>query len=230
MTRKDTILIAVVINAGLLSILFITALIYDTDKSNDQVEFAAIVTDHKEITSTLPAVNTEYAANTNDEVDNVLKYHTQSSPQLIALETGLEFTPEPINVPIAIEETAEFSPPTHENYIEIRVKKGDMLDKIARANGTTSSEIKKINHLQNERLSIGQILKIPVAKMLCPNPIEEKVVSDHPDAVYYIVKQGDNPWKIARQFNIKIEDILKLNQLNEEKARNMKVGDRIRVK
>ena len=39
MTRKDTILIAVVINAGLLAILFMTAVIYDTDKASIRSSF-----------------------------------------------------------------------------------------------------------------------------------------------------------------------------------------------
>lgn len=48
--------------------------------------------------------------------------------------------------------------------------------------------------------------------------------------MYYIVKGGDNPWKIAKQFQVNFDDILRLNNLDEEKARNMKIGDRIRVK
>jgi peptidoglycan endopeptidase LytF len=48
--------------------------------------------------------------------------------------------------------------------------------------------------------------------------------------VYYVVKSGDSPWKIAKQFNVKPEDILQLNHLDEEKARNLKIGDRIRIK
>ena len=44
------------------------------------------------------------------------------------------------------------------------------------------------------------------------------------------MKKGDNPWKIAKQFNVRFEDLLKMNNLDEERARNMKIGDKIRVK
>jgi hypothetical protein len=47
---------------------------------------------------------------------------------------------------------------------------------------------------------------------------------------WYIVKSGDNPWKIAKSEKIDYEDILKLNQLTEHKAKNLKPGDRIRIK
>ncbi|HSX13751.1 MAG TPA: LysM domain-containing protein [Chlamydiales bacterium] len=47
---------------------------------------------------------------------------------------------------------------------------------------------------------------------------------------YYIVKVGDNPWGIAMKHHMKLEELLKLNQLNEEKARKLKPGDRLRTR
>ncbi len=51
--------------------------------------------------------------------------------------------------------------PPSQDYFEVRVKRGDFLEKIARANGTTVDEIKKINHLNSEKISVGQLLRIP---------------------------------------------------------------------
>ena len=66
------------------------------------------------------------------------------------------------------------------------------------------------------------------------NPTTPSEIKKEPKAadepVYYVIKSGDNPWKIARQFGVKYDEILRLNQLDEEKARNLKIGDRVRVK
>ncbi len=122
--------------------------------------------------------------------------------------------------------------------MEVTVKKGDVLEKIARANGTTVAMIKRANGLQNEKLSIGQVLKIPLKReagssMVAETSIkkpDERRESVNGEAVYHVVRSGDNPWKIAKKYDVKYDEILRLNHLDEEKARNLKVGDRIRVK
>lgn len=242
MTRKDTILIAVVINAGLLAILFTTAVIYDTDKTIEQTEFVSPLVENKQSQVEAPSVVVA-AASTGDEVDNVLKYYTQPSSQPIAVEPLQDiYVPEPLAVQSNGADHEDLPQVTergeNDHFVEVTVKKGDMLEKIAKANGTTVGAIKRANQLQSERLTIGQVLKIPVKKEVSslftnPKPVkrqEEKKEVESGEAVYYVVKNGDNPWKIAKQFNVKFDDIVRLNHLDEEKARNLKVGDRIRVK
>lgn len=51
-----------------------------------------------------------------------------------------------------------------------------------------------------------------------------------PSSSLYVVRPGDNPWKIAKQFHISFEKLLELNQLDEAKARNLKVGQTLRIK
>ena len=51
-----------------------------------------------------------------------------------------------------------------------------------------------------------------------------------PTEEWYVMKSGDNPWKVAKNNKIKFDDLLKLNGLNEERARNLKPGDRIRIR
>lgn len=248
MTRKDTILIAVVINAGLLAILFTTAVIYDTDKAIVPLELPTTLADAKPaIAEPAPALIAVASApaTTGDEVDNVLKYYASPSSQAIVVETQPEtYVPEPIAVQANAPDLSEpnVSPIEAEqpNMVEVTVKKGDVLEKIARANKSSVSAIKKANNLNNEKLSIGQVLKIPVKKT-SPAVVAEKPkeadnsatsnkATDASEPVYHVVKSGDNPWKIAKQYGVTDADILRLNQLNEEKARNLKIGDRIRVK
>lgn len=241
MTRKDTILVAVVINAGLLAILFATAIIYDdTDREVEQTELVATANEPKSLNKQENPSALIASATTGDEVDHVLRQYQQpSTAKPIAVETTDVFTQEPVTVQAYRLQEEEYHAECGQgtNCVDIIVKKGDSLDKIARQNKTTVAAIKKANQLQNEKLSIGQSLKVPVKKELSsplvqntPSSTISRNENENSSAVYYVVKSGDSPWKIAKQFNVKYDDILKLNHLDEEKARNLKVGDRIRVK
>jgi murein DD-endopeptidase MepM/ murein hydrolase activator NlpD len=49
-------------------------------------------------------------------------------------------------------------------YLRYRVRRGDTLIKIARKFRTSVKEIRRVNRLKNDRIYVGQILKIPVYK------------------------------------------------------------------
>jgi LysM repeat protein len=257
MTRKDTILIAVVINAGLLAILFTTAVIYDTDRSNEPIEFVASLEDNKAL-SAESAPTLIAAVSTGDEVDNVLKYYSPSAVHqpIVGQSQPESYVPE-LMIPENEEgnELVDIPSPTapqQEHFIEVTVKRGDVLEKIARANKTSVSAIKRANQLKSEHLSIGQVLKIPVKQHASTYATDARTAIQSgsvkaevkkaeitaeakkepiaAEPVYYVIKSGDNPWKIAKQFGVKYDEILRLNHLDEEKARNLKIGDRVRVK
>ena len=259
MTRKDTILIAVVINAGLLAVLFTTAIIYDTDKGNDQLDIATTLVENQLSTDEKNAPSV-IAALTGDEVDNVLKYYNapHSQSDLISPSVEIEVQQPAPSAPSrlnrgsnaeAISSSERIPTPSNaqERVIEVTVKRGDVLEKIARANKTTVEAIQRANHLEGERLAIGQVLKIPVKSNSSsgavaiattestppPSIKQQPEIRNEPqlnEPVYYTVKSGDNPWKIAKLYGVKYDEILRLNHLDEEKARNLKIGDRIRVK
>ena len=72
---------------------------------------------------------------------------------------------------------------------------------IAKKLDTTVSELKKINNLENNILSVGQILKIPT-----------KLV-DIGDVDVYQVKSGDTLYKISKDFNITVDELKAINDL-----------------
>lgn len=250
MSRRDIILIAALLNAGILSVLFMMAVKVDDSQVSTQPGFNQIATATPKESDTLePVESLEIAAlspssQATDEWDKVLKdYAASVSPQTIVHEeeTAEEMEKEGAGLdPIKmVENKPELNPtqtPAKNGFIEVKVKRGDALEKIARSNGTTIEAIKKYNNLTNDKLSVGQTLKIPTKNSLTepskketPKTVETKVIASA-DVEYYTIKSGDNPWKIAKQFRVKFEDLLKLNNLDEEKARNLKVGDKIRVK
>lgn len=77
------------------------------------------------------------------------------------------------------------------------VQRGDSLYSIAIKFNTTVDEIKILNNLTNNLLSIGQKLRIP-----------EKVQND-----IYVVQSGDSLYSIANKFNTTVNDIKALNNL-----------------
>lgn len=227
MTRKDTILIAVLVNAGLLAILFATAVIYDDADNAWEQPAVAVSTPAKAATVAVketPQPRQETPTwialpVANDEVDRALSEAVAPSIEAVPIVAVKE---------LPQEKTAAAS---QERVVEVVVKKGDALDKIARANGTTVSAIKKANQLQNEKLKVGQVLKIPVSASTASSaPVAKEETATIGEGELYTIKNGDSPWKIAKQFNVNYEDIVRLNGLDEEKARNLKPGDKIRVK
>ncbi len=118
------------------------------------------------------------------------------------------------------------APPPSTTFGEVTVKKGDSLEKIAKAHQTTVDQLIKSNHLTGHFLKIGQVLKIPAEKT---KVLDKKPVVDlGPE--YYTMKVGDNPWAIAMKHQMKVEELLRLNGLNEERARKLKPGDRLRTR
>lgn len=259
MNRKDLIIVSVLVNAGLMAVFFVSAL--KSDGSSEET-FAA--------NSSLPSASTEVkmlrdASSPTDEIDQVLKEHSQSvaaagSTPSLPMNPGMPTTAPlsaPVSAPISAPNFADdlkaisFSDNTTQpsalispaapiapvaaaapSPLEVVVKKGDVLEKIARHNGVSVEEIMKANHLTSTRLKIGQALKIPgksSAKSSSTATASSPKTEDA-GAQYYVVKNGDNPWTIAVKNRLKVEELLKLNELDEEKARRLKPGDKLRIR
>ena len=85
------------------------------------------------------------------------------------------------------------------------VKKGDSLYSIANKYNTTVDELKRINNLTSNILSIGQVLKLPNDKA---NNVEKEE-----NTISYTVKKGDSLYSIARKYDTTIDRIKDLNNL-----------------
>ena len=92
--------------------------------------------------------------------------------------------------------------PEKENIVDYDlyiVKKGDTLYKIANTYNISVNELKKINNLTSDTLSIGDQLLVPII--------------DESDYTIYIVKKGDSLYSIAQKYNTTVDSIKKLNNL-----------------
>ena len=94
-----------------------------------------------------------------------------------------------------------------ENYI---VKSGDTIYSIARSNNTTIDEIKRLNNLSSNLISVGQSLILPA----------ESTTNT------YIVEKGDNLYSIANKFNTTID---KLKNINNLKTNTLSIGQELLI-
>ena len=84
------------------------------------------------------------------------------------------------------------------------VKSGDTLWSIARKYNLSVNELKALNNLSSNVLSVGQRLIVG-----------KKSSND------YVVSAGDTLWAIARKFNVSVDDIKALNNLS---SNNLSIG------
>ena len=96
-----------------------------------------------------------------------------------------------------------YTPPnnteTKDYYI---VQKGDTLYSISRKFNIPIDEIIRINNLNNDILSINQKLYL----------IEQNNNNEEYDT--YIVQKGDSLWKISREYNIPVNELIEINNLD----------------
>ncbi len=218
MTRKDIIIVAVLINAGLLVALFSTALKTDAGDMQSLELQPQMGFSSPEITmksnELLPIKHEETPQKTAPQEIKKVSAKEQPSEDLFVVSEKVE------EKPIFKNDSQDSSA-----FITIQVKKGDMLEKLARTYKTSVDAIIELNQLSSTRLNIGQPLRIPVEQK--ENHVAE---SKCEDPQFYTVKSGDNPWTIAHKNHLQVDQLLELNHLNEEKARRLKPGDKLRIR
>ena len=98
-----------------------------------------------------------------------------------------------------------------------KVKSGDTLYSIAKKYNISVNELKELNNLKNNNITVGQVLKIK------SNIPSEEVTGKN----YYIVKSGDTLYSIAKKYNTTVDEIKKLNNL---KSDNLSIGMELKIK
>ena len=130
--------------------------------------------------------------------DNNLKNSNLSVGQILRIRSGegevLECFGEDYNDSIS-------------NYKTYIVQKGDSLYTISRRYGVSVDDIKRVNNLKSNTLSIGQELLIPSN-----------------DLDYYTVQRGDSLYSIAKKFGISVDYLKRKNNLT---SNTLSIGQRL---
>lgn len=90
------------------------------------------------------------------------------------------------------------------------VKPGDSLYKIANMYGMSVNELKALNNLSSNLLSIGQQLKVSESANVPANT--------------YIVKSGDSLYSIAKKFNTSVDE---LKRINNKTSNLLSIGEKL---
>lgn len=242
MSRKDIIVMSVLVNAGLIIILLVSSL---TSKesyfvaSSAKVAESILESNENGMISTVKQEEKATEMNVVSEKANLAEEKNNEQP-FVKLEQAEEIIHKLPEIAVAeakvetneLKEMALQVKKTKENkFLEIKVKKGDTLEKIAKDNNSSISDILKVNELSNTFLRIGQTLLVPKSDNLSGEKLKGVAKkSSISEADYYTVKCGDNPWTIAMKHHLKVDELLKLNNLDTATAKKLRPGDKLRIK
>lgn len=117
------------------------------------------------------------------------------------------------------------TPPQPTTY---KVQKGDTLYSISQKFNTTADEIKRLNNITSNNIYINQELYIPTSTSAPSNPLPIPPIDDDENEEYseYIVQKGDSLWKISRDYNITVKELIELNNLT---TTTLQIGDKLLV-
>lgn len=227
MNKKDIVVISVLVNAGLLVILLISAL---TSRESYLVSSSAKVAsdilqkDAKGMVETT-AIEEGFAVAAEENLGLEGVMHQLPETAAAPVENNETSTVD-LAMPQEVISTQEkaVSETAEPKCIEIKVKSGDSLDRLARRYHVTIGEIQRANNLSNSFLKQGQNLKIPVKIG------KDAKIEDSSSSRYYTVKSGESPWTIAMKHHLKVGDLLKMNNLDKRKAKKLRPGDKLRVR
>lgn len=148
--------------------------------------------------------------NTANNLTIVIDYgYIDNTSDANFLKNNYEKLAEAVVKSIANYAGVSYSPTNMEEYYI--VKKGDSLWSIASKNNTTVDNIKKLNNLSSNNLSVGQVLKLSY------NAENENIKESN----IYTVKKGDSLWLIANKYGTTVDELKSANNL---KSNTLSIG------
>ncbi|MBE6150752.1 MAG: LysM peptidoglycan-binding domain-containing protein [Firmicutes bacterium] len=172
----------------------------------------------------IPSSSESEEGSSSGSGDNYFLYTVRSGDSLYAIARKYNTTVDEIkkinnliNNTLSIGQVLKISGITNNENINTNINyvvvSGDSLYSIARKYNTTVDEIKRLNNLINNNLSIGQVLKIPST-------------TNNNNYINYIVVSGDSLYAIARKYNTTVDEIKRLNNLT---SNNLSIGQNLKI-
>lgn len=152
------------------------------------------------------AINPNTRWNIQDKSDNMENTNNLTNTVTNPASTPIDNTPA--------------NPANASNVVQYVVQKSDTLYSIAKKYKTTVTAIKIINDLNNNDLAVGQTLTIQTSVNSTPKNLNEKGQIDPKTApidtshmIPYIIQAGDTISSISRKFNMPVNTLISVNNL-----------------
>jgi membrane-bound lytic murein transglycosylase D len=159
---------------------------------------------------------------------------------------GYLFRVPPEKKELLISKISELSRIQVASFISHKIGRGENLGYIARRYKTSTTTLLKLNNIRNPKaLRVGQVIKVPlpysklgrgptsVQKSEKIERISKKVdaprnreVASSQDFVQHRVKRGESLIRLAKKYNVKMSEILKVNNL---KSRELRIGQSLKI-
>lgn len=127
---------------------------------------------------------------------------------------------------------------------DYRVKKGDTLRSISARAGISVADMRSLNSLNDDKVTVGQDLLVPVVVNTAPNAnvavaepetrairtntkATPKAAAKNAKPALYTVKSGDTLYAISNKFNVPVDNLMRWNRLNKKSV--LAVGHRLKV-
>lgn len=160
-------------------------------------------------TSETPSTGSTYTVKSGDSLWSIANQYNTTVDNLKALN-GLSGSSLSVGQVLKVPSSTGTEPtPTGSTYT---VKSGDSLWSIANRYNTTVDNLKALNGLSGNSLSVGQILRVPS--------------SSAPTGSTYTVRSGDSLWSIANRYNTTVDNLKALNGLTNN---SLSIGQVLRV-
>ncbi len=112
------------------------------------------------------------------------------------------------------------------------VQSGDTWSSIATQYNVTEAVLKGANAQLASMTNLpgGTYLSVPVpADSAAPQPVQAEQPAVQEEVKYHTVKRGENLGRIARKYNIDLNDLYKVNNMTPADAKRLKIGQKLRV-
>ncbi|MDG5814520.1 LysM peptidoglycan-binding domain-containing protein [Chitinispirillales bacterium ANBcel5] len=159
-------------------------------------------------------------------VQDICDWNNLDNPEQLGLEQRLIIYR---SAPVRSQNTTSTSDSEMAEYV---VKSGDSPYSIAKDLGISLSDLLKANNFSSRNPSIfpGDILYYEKSKASASPSATPETSSESEDSkqiIYYQIRQGDNLWRISNLFDISLERLYELNDLQQDAV--LMPGDTIKV-
>ncbi len=197
----------------------------NTLRSGQNLQIAQVATPASAVPSNkaeLEAKSVSYKVKKGETLSSISKKYHITEDELKAMNnlksSAIRFGQElKVNQPLEVASANNGSKNTKADPVvaTYKVKKGETLSDIAEKNNVSVADIKSLNNLHSSSIRPGQQLQL-VSKDVQP---EQEAIAKTEKTIVHKVESGESLYLIAKRYNVSIDDLKRLNNLDGAKLK-----------